>query len=455
MAEEQALPWAPGPPRARRRRGLEILFMIGFLVCLLLGAAALGVLWMLSRPAPATAGDDPIAALLQPQGVVVGLATRTLAGDAPPALTAQALQAGQLETAAALLLFDTTANPATRAALWQQLARHLLESGDATRAGVAFDRLQQLAVLDPALHSLGRSQLLAQAAAGFAALERPDAAADAARQAIRSIAQSPNLLPAQRSDLLQDLRPLLIGPDAPIDDPALAATLEELLRNPYGTPTGALVPSTWNLLQAPLPPDADSAAALTAAADARALAARNLADRHVLTSGLDVEPERQALSQALQLEDSLRAQAIQTSLSSATTLEQQIGALLLEQARLVRKLQIAHGALGMSLLPEWEADRPRIEADLSANVLNVDSLVNALAEAQATPLEQNLLRAEAARWLALQWLLGHYPAGDPAAIAERLRFSQDELARLGSPLALPVVYDATAPLPGFRIVERP
>ncbi len=453
MADQQTLEWAPAP-RPARRRGAEILTLVGFLLCLLLGAAALATLWMVTRPSPLPSGASASAALLQPQNVVVGLATRSLAGDAPTALISQALQAGELETAAALLLFDTSAAPPARAALWQQLARHYLDAGDATRATLAHDRLLQLAVLDPALHSLGRSQLLIQATTGLAAAGQPAAANDAAWQAVRSIAQAPDLLPAQRSELLQDLRPAVIGPQAVVDDVLLAAQVEELLRNPYVSAGGALVPATWKLLQAPLEPDAETAAALAAAADNRRLMARNLADRYVLTSGSDVEPERQALSAALLAEDTLRAQSAQTLLAEATTLQQQIAILQQEQERHIGKLQVARGAFGISLAPEWEANVAAIEGDLASATASLDRLVGALADAQATPLEQNLLRAESAHWLAMQYALDAWPGGDPTQAGERLRVAQDELQRLGAPLALPAAWDAAAPLPGFRIQER-
>jgi hypothetical protein len=268
---------------------------------------------------------------------------------------------------------------------------------------------------------------------------------------VRSIAQAPNLLPAQRSDLLQDLRPLVSGPQAVIDDPVLAAEVDELLRNPYVAPAGVLIPSTWNLLQAPLSLSAEESTALAAAADARRLAARNLADRDVLTSGIDIEPERLALGAALVQEDALRMQSAQRALASATTLQEQLSALFAEQLRLIEKLQVAHGAFGLSLVPEWEAARPTIEADLTSVTAGIDRMVGALADAQATPLEQNLLRAEAAHWLAVESVLGFFPGADPAQISEKLRIAQDELNRLGSAVALPVAWDATAPIPGFRL----
>ena len=78
----------------KRRRGLEVIFIVGFLVCLVLGLAALGALWYL-RNDDATAPDvsDPFT-LLVPDQVLLALATRDLAGDDTSALVRQALGAG-------------------------------------------------------------------------------------------------------------------------------------------------------------------------------------------------------------------------------------------------------------------------------------------------------------------------------------------------------------------------
>ncbi len=248
-------------PRTKRR-GLEIILVLGFIASMLVGIAALGGLWLLSgRNVPQQSGP---MALLQPDKVKPALAVRALAGDPADALAAQALQAGELPTAASLLLFDTDSAHSSRAGLWQQLGRHLLAAGDPDLATVAFGQTVSLGALDVALRSLERGQLLTQAASGLEAAGVADLALVAATQATRAIAQAPDLLPAQRGQLLQPLKPVV---DA-LDAPELAAQVNDLLRNPYVNATGVLLSNSWPLITTA--PAADAATAQ--AAEARELA---------------------------------------------------------------------------------------------------------------------------------------------------------------------------------------
>lgn len=427
-----------------RRRGLEIVFVLGFIACTLVGIAALGGLWLLSkRNAPQQSGP---MALLQPDKVKPALAVRALAGDPADALAAQALQAGEAPTAASLLLFDTSSAHSSRAALWQQLGRHLVEGGEPELAAVAFGQSVALGALDVALRSLERGQLLTQAAAGLAAAGAADKALVAATQATRAIAQAPDLLPAQRGQLLQPLKPVV---DA-LSSPELAAQVNDLLRNPFVNPTGVLLNNSWPLITTP--PAAD--AATEQATAARVLAARNLADRWVLTGGIDVQPEIDTLRAALLNEDQQRGAAYRAALAAAPSREAQLGLLLDQRAWLLLKLQVAQGAFGLALVPEWESGRAALESELAGLLANMQLIVQAIAEAQPTPLEQNLLRAEAAQWAALDAEAGHNPSANLSELNERLRAAQSELGQAGSPLALPVAWEPDSALPGFHIQAR-
>lgn len=427
-----------------KRRGLEIVFVLGFLACLLVGVAALGALWLLTnRNAPDASGP---MALLQPDLVQPALATRSLAGDPGGALVAQALQAGELPTAAALLLFDTDATHSGRAALWQQLGRRWLDADEPERAAVAYAQTVSIGALDVALRSLERGQLLTQAAAGLHAADATDHAQAAATQALRAIAQAPDLLPAQRSQLLQSLKPVV---DL-IDAPTLSAQVNDLLRNPFVNATGILLTNSWPLITTPPPADP----AVEQATAARNLAARNLADRFVLTGGIDVQPEIDALRTSLLNEEQQRGAAYRTALGAASSREAQLGLLLEQRSWLLLKLQVAQGAFGLSLVPEWEAGRPALEGELAGLLANIQLIVQAIADVQPTPLEQNMLRAEVSEWAALDVELGHYPGANLAEINERLEAAQSELERAGSPLALPVSWEPENALPGFRIQAR-
>lgn len=437
-------PPAPRAPRARRR-WLEVLLLAGFLLSVVAGLIALAVLWSLSqRPAtpPAAAAFD----LLEPERVQPGLAVRALAGDPPAALAAQAIRAGELPTAAALLLFDAQTEGSARAALWRRLGQALQAQGEDAKAALAHRQLLAAGKLDLELHSLERSQSLIQAADGFLAAGDLAAARAAATQARRVVAQSPDLLPAQRSQLLGTLKPVV----AQLDAPSLAAEVDDLLRNPFLDPGGVLLTSTWASLSAAPPADA----LLDAAVAARQQAARDLADRQVLTNGSDVAPEVERLGGALLAEDQVRAQRAQAINAQSISLQQQLGLLIEQRHWRALKLQVANRAFGLTLVPQWEANAEALRQELAANAGSIGTVAAALAAAQPTPLEQNLLRAEAGYRAALQSELGLSPSADNNRIADELRIAATELERLGVVLALPIAYEPDAYPPGFLIQQR-
>lgn len=434
-----------GPPR-RRRRGLEVVLILGFALCLLLGLAAIGALWFVS-------GDDALPpdvsspfSLLQTEKVLPGLAARRLGGDPSNALVAQAIQAGELPSAAALLLFDTDSSASSRAGLWLQLGRRWLESGETEAAVASFAQAATIASLDVALKSLERGQLFGQIAAGLAEAGATAEADVVARQAVRAVMQAPDLLPAQRAELL---KPMLAAVRS-LDDAGLAATIDDLLRNPFVESSGILLDDPWPLLVTPIAADE----AILSAQAARTLAARNLADRYVVTGGIDTEPERQALAAALIAEGQVRGTWFRSAVAAASTLQQQLG--LLEEYRrwLALKWLVAERGLGVSVVPEWEETKPALLGEIAGVTANAQTLMQSLADQQATPLEQNMLRAETAMWLALQQERGLFPGGDRDDLAERIRAAQSELERLGSPVALPVALEKEGALPGFHIQER-
>ncbi len=446
MSSDDSVRGYGAQPR-RKRRGLQLVFVLGFIASLLVGMAALGVLWLLANRNESNV-TGPMA-LLQSDKVQPALAVRNLAGDPAGALAAQAIQAGELPTAAALLLFDTASTASQRAALWQQLGHRWLDANtadDGARAALAYAQTVSIGALDVALRALERGQILTQAAAGLQAAAVPDQAQSAAAQALRAIAQAPDLLPAQRSQLLQNLKPVV---DA-LDAPDLSAQVADLVRNPFVNATGILLANSWPLITTP--PAANPN--VQQATDTRTLAARNLADRYVLTGGIDVEPEIATLRAALLNEDQQRSVAYSTAIAVAPSREAQLGLLLDARAWLMLKLQVANSALGLSLVPEWEAGRPALESELAGLLANIQLIVQAIAEAQPTPLEQNMLRAEVAQWAALENELGRYPSANLSELSDRLRAAQGELDFAGSPLALPVAWEPDNALPGFRIQAR-
>lgn len=434
------------PSVRHRRRGVETILILGFIFCLLIALAALGALWFVSDGPKAAPVENAPFSLLQPDKVLPGLAARALGGDPTNALAAQAIQAGELPTAAALLLFDIDSSASSRTGLWLQLGRHWLDEGESDLAVAALSKAASSASLDLDLRSLERGQLLGQISAALADAGANAEALVVAEQAVRAIMQVPDLLPAQRADLL---KPVFAAVQT-LDAPALEGRIDDLMRNPFVEANGVLLGDPWALLASPSVSDP----AILAAQDARKLAARNLADRYAVTGGIDTEPERNALAGALLAEDQTYGNWFRSAVSSAATAPQQLAVLEEYRQWLILKWQVAQRGLGVSILPEWEETMPALQGEIAGVTANVQSLMQSLADQQATPLEQNLLRAEAAQWLALQQERGLYPGGNASDIGERIRIAQGELDRLGSPVALPVALETDGALPGFHIQQR-
>ena len=97
-------------PLRRRRSWLEFTLLLGFVLCILIGIGALGVLTWFSTSTIADVARSPLDTL-RTERVVPSLALMELAGDPPQALAFQAINGGYLDTAHASLLFDTDIGP--------------------------------------------------------------------------------------------------------------------------------------------------------------------------------------------------------------------------------------------------------------------------------------------------------------------------------------------------------
>lgn len=441
-----ALPDASLSEQPRPYLWLERLLLLAFAFCILVGLLAFAIWWTLRSPAPPPLGGDPLAAVRSAQ-VLPQLALRELGGDVADGLAVQAIQAGELETARAILTYDTEMKPGARAARLAQLGRFYQEAGDAAAAAQVQVLAVPIAVLDLSLPPLERAQSLVQIARNLLPTGQNAAALAAAEQAQRLATQTPGLLPAQRSQVLADLQELADD----LEDRAFAARVDDLARNPYLSPSGAQIPHRLATFAQQVPYDAPLQAAIAARRQAAAL----FADRIALTGGVDIDPERQAVAQALLAEDQLRTQFYQQARGGAISLPQQVW-LLQDQLRWqTLKLRIARLGFGASVLPEWEQRADALLAELGAAYNDYAAALDAQAAALPTPADQALQRVENQLWLAQETERGLYTAIAPADLGERLRIVQEDAARQAGPLALPVAYDPQSVPPGFRIQPTP
>jgi hypothetical protein len=434
------------PARSPQESGkwIERFFLLAFVVCLLGGVLGLVALWTLRQGAAQPDRPEPLRALAV-DDILPELALRQLTGDPGDALTVQALQAGQLETARAILTYATNIPAVQRAEHLGQLARAYVTAGDPEAAIQTYRLLVPATILTSDISALSRAQLLSSAAAGLAEAGSTRAASEMIRQAQVAAAQAPELLPAQRSQVFAELRTLA----EQLGDAPLTAQLDDLARNPYLTPTGVTISPTLTALPQPLPYDQATQDAIRA----RQQAARLLADRIALTGGVDIGPEQQQLAQTLLAEDAARRAFFDGALGSGNISLQEQAWLLLDRCDwLTLKARVALQGYGISLLPEWEGQVDSIFDELAGVYGNLNAVFAGYADSQQTPAVQAMVRAEGARWQAEQVERGLNPAAALAEMAERLRIAQEEMARQDTPLALPVQYQADVELPGFRFL---
>ncbi|MCS6826134.1 MAG: hypothetical protein NZ553_05900 [Caldilinea sp.] len=433
----------------RSHRWLERLLLLIFLLCLVVGLGALALFFAVRNSARPSLNVDPLRSV-RVNLIDSSLALRQLSGDPAAALAAQTMQAGYLETARAILTFATDISPVERSARLSHLARAYLAAGQRDAAAQIYAQVISAAILEDAIPLTERVHLLKLSADGLHKTGFEDAAVDAATQALRIAVQAPGLLPAQRSALFNDLRAVVEQFDR--SDPAvetLRLQLRDYVRNPYLTGAGLIVTPTLATFPQQIAYDSLTQEKIAA----RQQAARILADRIAFTGGVDIEPERQALAQALLEEDQARTHFYQNP--GELSREQQLWLWLDHRAWLVEKARIALQGYGISLLPQWESELDGILNRLNADYVFLNSLMTAFVVDRPTTTEQRLLQVESHHWAAAQAMRGLYPNAPTDDIGELLRGLQEELRREGTPLALPVIFDPAATPPGFRIQPAP
>lgn len=430
--------------QTKSRGWLQPLLLMGFIICLIIGLVALGALWWLYR-APVTLRPTSTLPSFHPEQILPQLALMQLAGDPSDALAYQALNAGEIETSRALAWLGMEQMSAARVELILKLAQQFSAKEQGEIAQSLYTQAQALAVLDSALPPMTRSQTLLRCVSGWLALGERDAALDTAQQILLIIQQSPDLLPAQRSQLLRDLQSITLS----LKLTTFERELNELIRNPYLSPSTTLLSGQWPTLT-DLPAPEPTLAALIAE---RQQAARSLAERLLQVRALDAEGERQRLARALLIEDQQRtAYFNQVFTVQNLTFSLQFSTLQQKRDWQLVKLAVAQRLYGLSLLPDWEASQTAILQDLSATTAALQEALVTLAKRQETAEQQLVQRFYALTWLAMQLEFGLYPQSYGAELSEQLRVLQGELVQASIVPALPVAYQADATPPGFRII---
>lgn len=436
--------FSPQANQTKSRGWLQPLLLLGFIICLIIGLVALGALWWLYR-APSVLRSTAALPVFHSEQIVPQLALMQLAGDPSEALAYQALNAGEIETSRAIAWLGMEALSSARVELLLKLAQRFITDEQPEAAQTLYAQARALAVLDSRLTPIERSQALLRCMSGWLALGEQDAALDAAQQILLIVQQAPDLLPAQRSQLLRDLQSITLAAKITSFD----RELNELLRNPYLSPSTTLLTGQWPTLAETPAPDPTVAALVTE----RQQAARALAERLLQVRAVDAEGERQRLVRALLIEDQQRT-AYFNQISTSQNLTFSIQFSTIEQKRdwLLIKLAVAQRLYGVSLIPEWEAAQAAILQEINTTSADLQEALIALAKTQATPEQQLAQRFYALTWLAQQIELGLYPQSYGPELNEQFRVLQGELVQANLVPALPVAYQADATPPGFRLI---
>ena len=434
-------------PSTRRQLWLQLTLLIGFIFCLVVGMGALAAVFILRTEPEATPAVAPLATLPVEQ-ITPHHALAQLAGDPPAALAFQAIHAGELDLAYLITFFSTELSDSDRLALWLQLGRRYLASERLEQGIRAYQNARTIVVLGPSLSFSERSQALLQMADDLYKVEATAEALESAIQVKRLAEQTPDILPAQRSQIFETLRPL----SRQLGDSTFESEIDAAARNPYLAPPGRLLITNWSTLAEPLATDP----AVLEAVAMRQQAARALADRIAFTGGVDVDPERQTLATALINEDHARNAAFQRTLASGLNLGQQFTLLQEQRHWAALKLRIATRGFGISILPEWEANVNTLQQELAGANNNLLVVVEALTVAQSDPVAQAMLRVETQMWVSQQTEIGLVADRTLIDLSEQMRFLQSQLIALNAPLALPVALNpgasgSGAPTRGFRI----
>ena len=435
-----------GRPGQKPGPWMEITLITGFIVSLVIGLGAAAALIMSLRGEETTL-STPASQTINAEGIVPQLALAQLAGDSAEALAYQAAAAGELDTASAVALYTTEFSGPQRLSLLLRLAERYQATDRMQEAAFHLNMAGAIAVLDPEIDGIERSTALARVAEGLLATGDDAASLDAAIQSMRAAEQTPGLLPTHRSAAYESLRPLA---DA-LNDNSFSQELAELTRNPYFEPTGVLISAQLPALRPEIPFARGADAEVAAAIAQREQSARVLADRILLTQGVDIDPEVQSLTTALYGEDQLREAYYRRVLNEGLSLQDQYALLLDRRDWTALKLRIARLGFGISLAPEWEQSSESLRQELGTATANLNIVAEAMANELANPVDQAMLRTESLLWQAQQAELGLYPDASMQDLNGRTQVAQQEMARLGAVPALPVAYEEDASPSGYRI----
>ncbi len=412
------------------RKWLLILSIAGAIFLFLTGIVSLvAYAYLAHRTATIHGWRDPTK-VIDAKRVRPDLALLPLAGIPSDAAARQALEAGEPDTAFAIVIYATDLDNATRGGLLELVGERLVEVDRREDASLCFQIAHDLAALGPDMADIVRFDLSLSAARGRFAVGDEIGLSLSLEQAETLIRYSALLQPVQRRQALERLARLVAEIDGPKEANRLRMRVsEDVDLRPQQAPRRSMAAS----LAAPLPlnPDLER---LRLERQRRALA---LINQWIALEGGDVGPERADLAEFLRREDQARV-AWYTELSQVgkLTAGQRITLLAEQVSWLLVKLQVARGHFGIQLVSEWEGSEAEIEEALAIAQNSLFILLRHQAARLVNPLEADEVELELVRLELTNWRLGRYPGLDPddrdAALEEVVLRIREQLPDMGA-----------------------
>jgi tetratricopeptide (TPR) repeat protein len=401
--------------------------LLGLALFLIAVAVVSGAVFLVLRRSrvETTEWQDPIVAVA-PGEIAADLALYPLAGASELETVDAAIANGDLETAYATLVFSQGISDMRRVGRLILLAGRFIDAGRGERAALSYQQIWDVAVLSSRLNDPTQADALLASGRGWAALGQRDKALAAYDQVYLIAVRSPYLQMAQRRHLLNVLEMAYLD----LDDTEQA----QVCRDQISELDQETVPQSpvedRSLLELPVDTEPISSSEVGAAEEARRQAAFALLQS--LSEGGDPPADLvSALGEALQAEDAVKLSLYQQELEATTQLGRRINLHWHVIDWLMLKYRVAMQALGLSLVPEWEAQVAGIQSSLSKAYedlfFDYEDLVTGLPDASLVGPGSYKVRRETI----LAGRLGRYPNHPGQQLAEKLQEAVSNLIAAG------------------------
>ncbi len=379
---------------------------------LLIGAGSIGYYIYLTIDTGKTEEVTDIWSDLDAAPISPGLAIWTLADIEPEQIYRQAMANDELASATAMAL-TTPDLPNTQRLGWLTvLARRHLIAGDKTTTRYLLGLAADIAILEPTLADYQRAETMLDVANEWSALGESDKVRKLLDHATLITQRSTTLSPPIRQQILNRIAEVYVS----LGDLDAARAIEALSSG--GLPSSDTIPPPDPLasLRNELGYPEDMAQNVAK----RKAEAQAFVDSWIESGGQTSRGQVLALEAALIDEDIRRTAFYQQQLADEALGVHQRALVLWDQVQwLIIKYRVANGLMGISLVPNWEAERPAIRQNLHDAFVELQKTLtdaNTLLPTQQQPEAQVILYRHALIWART----GLYPDADQIFLGNAL-----------------------------------